>query len=124
MKDGNDPDRPGPGGGLASALKAGRFCISLPDRAQNYLFDRRFGVATMEPVLTIGSVSDRGGENCPYSGASWLPVRRMLKSLSPGQAGVFVDLGSGKGKVLLIAGCLPYKRAIGVEIDEILAERA
>lgn len=32
-----------------------------------------------------------------------------------------MDLGSGKGKVLLIAGRLPYRRAIGVEIDENLA---
>jgi hypothetical protein len=35
-----------------------------------------------------------------------------------------VDLGCGKGRVLLIAGRLPYRRAIGVEIDEALARHA
>jgi hypothetical protein len=48
----------------------------------------------------------------------------MLRSLSPGHSDVFVDLGSGKGKVLLIAGLLPYKRAIGVEIDRDLCRHS
>jgi predicted RNA methylase len=35
--------------------------------------------------------------------------------------GTFVDLGSGKGKALLIAGTLPYARVVGVEIDSDLS---
>lgn len=89
--------------------------------AQGYAFDRFLGVSTREPVLTTDSVFAAGGENCPYSGAQWIPVRRALKELTPGSADVFVDLGSGKGKALLIAGRLPYRRAIGVEIDEDLS---
>jgi SAM-dependent methyltransferase len=101
-----------------------QFCGSLPDRAQGYAFDRFLGVSTKEPVITTGSVFAAGGENCPYSGAQWIPVRRALTDLTPGSADVFVDLGSGKGKVLLIAGRLPYQRAIGVEIDEDLSRHS
>ncbi|HEX2745451.1 MAG TPA: hypothetical protein VHN16_13750 [Streptosporangiaceae bacterium] len=95
-----------------------QFCGSFPDRAQSYAFDRFLGVSTREPVITTGSVFSAGRENCPYAGAQWIQVRRALKDLTPGPTDVFVDLGSGKGKVLLIAGRFPYRRAIGVEIDE------
>ncbi len=105
-------------GALAPIAQLIQFCESFPDRAQGYVFDRFLRVSTREPVITTGSVFAAGGENCPYSGAQWIPVRRALKDLAPGPADAFVDLGSGKGKALLIAGRLPYRRAIGVEIDE------
>lgn len=106
------------------AARLAQFCRSLPDRAQSFVFDRALGVSTKEPASTIGSVFAPGGENCPYSGAQWLPVRRALRDLSPGPSDVFVDLGCGKGKALLIAGRLPYRHAIGVEIDEELARHS
>ena len=56
------------------------------------------------------------------SGCQWL--RRALKDLSPRSSEAFVDLGSRKGKSLLIAGRLAYIRVIGVEIDEELAQYA
>jgi SAM-dependent methyltransferase len=98
-----------------------QFFGSLPDMTQGYAFDRFLGVSTREPVLTTSSVFAVGGENCPYSGAQWIPVQRALKDLTSGSADAFVDLGAGKGKALLIAGRLPYRRAIGVEIDEDLS---
>jgi predicted RNA methylase len=36
----------------------------------------------------------------------------------------FVDLGSGKGKVLLLAAALPFRRIIGVEFSPLLHEIA
>jgi SAM-dependent methyltransferase len=47
-----------------------------------------------------------------------------LRDLKPASSDVFVDLGSGKGKALLIAARLPYRRVVGVEIDSELAESA
>jgi SAM-dependent methyltransferase len=100
------------------------FCVSLSNGAQGWVFDRLLGVSTRGGVVTDSSMFNSGGDNCPYSGSQWLPVRRVLKSLAPGPADVFVDLGSGKGKVLLIAGRLPYRRVVGIEIDEGLSRCA
>lgn len=97
---------------------------AIPGSLQSYFFDRLYGVSTRETVLTTDSVFAVDGDNNPYSGSQWLPVRRVLKALRPGPEDVLVDLGSGKGKVLLIAGRLPYNRVIGVEIDEDLSRCA
>ena len=95
------------------------FATSIPGRAQSYVFDRLYGVSTTaDPAFSID------GDNNPYEGAQWLPVRRALRRLGPGPRDVFADLGSGKGRMLLIAGRLPYGRVIGVEIDEALSLRA
>ena len=101
---------------FASSCK--RFLNSVPDR----IFDRLLGVSTREISVRDGTVFSDGGENTYYQGSQWLPVRRALKDLAPGPSDVLVDLGSGKGKVLLIAGRLPYRRVIGVEVDEKLSE--
>lgn len=98
--------------------------LAAPGSVQSYVFDRMLGVSTREIVLTNNSVVAGDSDNNPYSGSQWLPVRRVLKNLKPGEEDVFADLGSGKGKVLLIAGMLPYKQVIGVELDEALGKCA
>jgi SAM-dependent methyltransferase len=105
------------------------FCMGILDSAQGYLFDRLLGISTREKVITEGSVLTSGvlaggGDRCPYSGSQWLPVRRALKNIAPGPSDIFVDLGSGKGRVLLIAARLPFRRALGVEIDDELSHYA
>jgi len=100
------------------------FCVGLSNGTQGWVFDRLLGVSTRGGVVTDSSIFNAGGDNCPYSGSQWLPVRRALKSLAPGPADVFVDLGSGKGKAVLIAGRLPYRRVVGIEIDEELSRCA
>ena len=86
---------------------------AIPGSMQSYMFDRLFGVS-----ISVASVPAYYGENNGYGGSHWLPVRRVLRKLKPGPQDVFVDLGSGKGIVLLIAGRLPFWRVIGVDIDE------
>ena len=100
------------------------FCMAILDSAQGYLFDRLLGVSTREKVITEGSVLTGGGDGCPYSGSQWLPVRRAFKNLAPSTSDTFVDLGSGKGRVLLIAARLPFRRVLGVEIDDELSRYA
>ena len=87
--------------------------IAIPGSMQSYMFDRWFGVS-----ISVDSVLGDYGENNGYGGSHWLPARRALRKLKPGPQDVFVDLGSGKGIVLLIAGRLPFRRVIGVDIDE------
>lgn len=85
---------------------------AIPGSVQSYMFDHVFGVST-----TADSAFSVDGDNNPYDGSQWLPVRRALRKLDPGPQDVFVDLGSGKGRVLLIAGRLPYGRVIGVDLN-------
>ena len=109
---------------LASARKAAGVLAHHFDAAQMRAFDRVLGVSTSDRVFTKDSIFDTGADNCPYQGCQWLSVHRALKALRPGPDDVFVDLGAGKGKALLIAGRLPFGQVIGVELDQDLAEFA
>ena len=117
---------------VSHAVSAGsRYATELTDicagnfyGAQQRVFDLLLGVSTRGIVVTGDNMYDMGGDNCYYQGCEWLSVRRALKDLSPTTSDVFVDLGSGKGKALLIAGLLPYKRVIGVEMDKELSRLA
>jgi Histone methylation protein DOT1 len=95
------------------------YATAIPGSIQSNMFDRMFGVS-----ISVDSVTADYGENNGYGGSHWLPVRRALRKLNPGPQDVFVDLGSGKGIVLLIAGRLPFGRVIGVDIDEELDKSA
>lgn len=100
------------------------FFLGIFDSVQGRIFDRVFTVSTRGVLVTEDSNFVIGGDNCAYAGCQWLPVRQALKNLAPQPSDVFVDLGSGKGKALLIAARLPYRRVVGVEIDDKLSQYA
>lgn len=104
-----------------SAAKLTDFCAGNFYGAQQRVFDLQLGVSTRGVTSTGNAMFYAGGENCNYQGCQWLSVRRALRNLNPSTSDVFVDLGSGKGKALLIAGQLPYKRVLGVEMDKELS---
>lgn len=56
-----------------------------------------------------------------YAGTPWLSIlhlRRVLARSAISSDDVFVDLGSGKGRVLLVAAKYPFRRVVGVELSE------
>jgi SAM-dependent methyltransferase len=56
-----------------------------------------------------------------YSPESYLDFHRALRWLSPGErGGVFLDCGSGKGRIVLAAARHAFRRVIGVEISPVL----
>jgi SAM-dependent methyltransferase len=56
-----------------------------------------------------------------YSPESYLDFHRAMRWLSLDERrGVFLDCGSGKGRIVLAAACHPFRRAIGVEISPVL----
>ncbi len=56
-----------------------------------------------------------------YSPESYLDFHRAMRWLSPDERrGVFLDCGSGKGRIVLAAARHPFRRAIGVEISPVL----
>jgi SAM-dependent methyltransferase len=88
-----------------------------------YRFDRRFGVETIgivEPQdLGIGAANTptAGG----YEATPPTVFRRLIKSLALDYPSyTFVDMGSGKGAVLLYAAEFPFKEIVGVEFSPAL----
>lgn len=75
-------------------------------------FDRRFGVDTAGVVDTYGPTHARA-------------FLRMLRRVEVDHADyVFIDMGCGKGKAMLLASALPFKRVIGVERAPALLQTA
>lgn len=98
------------------------FALTKTYRAEQHVFDWYSGAETAGGEETEVDFYNAGTENWKYLGCQWPALPFVLRRLP--QDGTFVDLGSGKGKVLLIAGMLPYPRVVGVEIDKGLSQVA
>jgi hypothetical protein len=94
------------------------------EEERNKVFDRRYGVDTAEelPLEEAGvDVADLARGNSFYRGV-WEPEFHHIMR----DAGLrfkdftFVDYGSGKGKVLLMAALYAFKRIIGIEYAPVL----
>jgi SAM-dependent methyltransferase len=90
-------------------------------------FDRVHGTETRTfaelNTLSITGTNRRHGER--YQPSPVYSLRRLLKRLDIRYADFsFIDFGSGKGRTLLIASELPFKRVVGVEFSEDLHLRA
>jgi SAM-dependent methyltransferase len=96
----------------------------------DYWFDIRYSLQTeaLIPIqlnnLTVKSINrERGGA---YYATRILPLRRLLKRIQPliPADGVLVDLGCGKGRVLMVASELGFREVRGVEFAEELCQLA
>jgi SAM-dependent methyltransferase len=90
-------------------------------------FDARHGTDTSTFAaldgLAIAGDNKRHGER--YQPSPVRSLRQVLRRLGIRHDDFsFVDFGSGKGRALLIAGELPFRRVIGVEFSEELHRRA
>ena len=88
-------------------------------RASGIVFDWLHGVDTggvsTENLEIVSTNSEKG---IAYDPCPWSTLRWSLRLASLRAAGfTFVDIGSGKGKVLLSAVVLPFKRIVGVEFS-------
>lgn len=88
--------------------------------AATVLFERRYGVRT-EGRLSSEDLGLTGEDQSPYRAAGWLTLRLVLPRREVSDQDVFVDLGSGMGRVVLQAALMyPFRRVVGVEISEML----
>jgi len=84
-------------------------------------FDRKFNVDTSD-IIDLSSLEI--DSKSWYYGVRYQPVAvvdfgKILKDLNiPYEQFIFVDCGSGKGRALLMASVLPFKKIIGVEFSE------
>jgi len=96
-------------------------------RWRNFLGRRLF--ERSHAVSTDGRVHlDELGLGAPgrisYTPSAWLTLRRALPRRAVDRDDVFIDYGSGKGRVVLQAAHYPLKRVIGLEISEELNDFA
>ena len=96
-------------------------------RNQDAIFDRQYqvdtgGVVRPKPESVVGSNWDMG---VSYQAIDAKCFTSTLQSLAIEHSHfTFMDLGSGKGRALLLASTFPFRRVIGVEYCEELNEIA
>ncbi len=105
---------------VSRALQASR--ASSVGRAapklRNLLWERRLGISTH------GTVPVDHPDSSNYSAMPYSTVRKVLRRLALEASDVFVDIGSGKGRVLCCAALYPVRAVIGVDLSEELNEQA
>lgn len=92
----------------------------------DFRFDKKFGVDTCGTMFQ-GDESDIGFAEkktaVRYEATPVNAARSILKNLTiDHSAYTFIDFGSGKGRVLLLASEYPYKNIIGMELSQRLNE--
>jgi len=101
-----------PSSGFTSPIKHGL------KRIENIWWERRLGIET-RGVLPIDHP-----DSVHYATMSYSTIWRILDHLALGESDVFVDVGSGKGRVLCCAACYAVNRVIGVDLSEPLCAAA
>lgn len=96
-------------------------------RSRQRAFDRRFGVDTAG-VLSARDMDvpeEKRRSGTAYMATPRATFVRMLRSVTLAhQEFTFLDIGSGKGAVLLYASDLPFRKIVGVEYSAKLNEIA
>jgi SAM-dependent methyltransferase len=98
-------------------LRAFRKRLRALRRAGTRLFERALGIDTTG-IVELHELQIEDFEREGYEGSGWLDLRRMLRPGEVKPSDVFLDLGSGKGRVLMLAARYPFARVIGVEVSE------
>jgi hypothetical protein len=100
-----------------------RAYVGLRDAADR-LLERRHGIET-SGVVELERLGLAGPERERYKPTEWLTLRRILRRREVGSDDVFIDFGSGLGRVVYQAALrYPFKRVIGVELSPELNEIA
>lgn len=98
-----------------------------PGGSRERHFDLRFGVETSGVISSgaLGSAMPNSIYATEYSTASPRRFMRILQELGLNYSDwQFIDIGAGKGKVMLLASQFPFKQVIGVEFVPALARIA
>lgn len=98
---------------------------SLPDRLRT-AWQRALSVATERwwRIDTTGRVEATTPEGVHYTPLPYVIIFRILDHLELGPRDVFVDIGSGKGRVLCCAARRRLSRVVGIEPNEDLVRVA
>jgi SAM-dependent methyltransferase len=89
-------------------------------RAKGFLgekvVDRRRGTDTSR-IVDLATAGLHTDGRIPYVPSGWRSLPSALRHIPVSEDDVFLDLGCGKGRVVLQAAERPFKRVIGVELS-------
>jgi SAM-dependent methyltransferase len=82
-------------------------------------FDLRYGTETMRWVWVedLGANSEHDVNAVGYRATKARSLQKLISKLDLPRDRAFVDLGSGKGRVLLLAAQLGFQKVVGVEFS-------
>ena len=100
-------------------MKAADLWARLTARVGDFVFERQ-----IETSGHAKAFSHYHPDRVWYQPSGWSYLRRILPRREIDAGDVFLDLGSGKGRVLLQAARCPFARVTGVEISPSLNEIA
>lgn len=101
--------------GLLRTMKESvRYVIA---RVQDWYFDWKFGISTSRRLTKshLGYENPLVNKYAPTEYRGFMKVMKHVQ-IRPGED-VFVDFGSGMGRVLIMAGLFPFRKIIGVEMS-------
>ncbi len=114
--------------GYASLRERGlsRTLSSAVNFIDNWLFDWRYGTDTAAVVRTpfLDMPAPVKATAHEYRASKAAPMRQLLDTAELPAHKVFIDMGCGKGKALMIAADYGCQTLIGVEYSPTLCERA
>ncbi|WP_051580913.1 class I SAM-dependent methyltransferase [Pseudonocardia acaciae] len=92
----------------------------IVSKLSDHAFDVRHGTDTCRWVRLSGlSVPEHArAHGTDYQPTGTAEFRRLMAAIDPPRSGAFVDFGSGKGRVVLMAARYGFRRVIGVELSE------
>jgi SAM-dependent methyltransferase len=91
--------------------------LGLRRRLSTALVERPQGIETAREV-SLDALGLAAANRVRYEPSGWLDLRRILRPSDVSASDVFIDVGSGKGRVVLQAARYPFRRVIGVELSE------
>ena len=81
-----------------------------------HVVDRRRGTDTSR-IVDLATAGVHTDGRIPYVPSGWRSLPGALRHIPVNDDDVFLDLGCGKGRVVLQAAERPFKRVIGVELS-------
>jgi hypothetical protein len=86
-------------------------------------YERQMGLTTSGDVSIKQDLS-QGQDAVYYQPTRYFTLKSIFKHMNLGADNVFVDIGCGKGRVLLFAAQYNLRKVIGIEMDSELANAA
>lgn len=110
---------------MRRGLDLARFLYVSVNEGLGRLLFGRSQVARTDGRVHLDELGLGAKDRISYTPSGWLTLRRALPPRSVDRGDVFIDYGSGKGRVVLQAAArYPFKRVIGLEISADLNEFA
>lgn len=114
--------------GLAATARAAlRRAAIVASKTVDAFFDVRHGTETgrfVEVAQQRDVASPNLARGIRYEPSRARPLRRLLRELPLPRAGVFVDVGCGKGRAMMVAAQAGFQRLLGIEYSPDLCRTA